>query len=97
MIGSGQPTFAFERLSILANAPRASGVYALFNPQRWIYAGETGDIQARLLEHLNGDNRCITLARPTGFQFELPPAQQRVARQDALILQLRPKCNQRLG
>ena len=96
MIGSGLATSPFNRLSILANAPRASGVYAVLNPQKWIYIGQTGNIQARLFEHFSGDNRCITLAQPTSYQFELCPAQKRFARQDALILQLEPYCNRRL-
>lgn len=32
-----------------------------------------------------------------GFQFELVVANQRVARQDQLILALNPGCNRRLG
>ena len=95
MIGSGVGAFPFNRPSILANAPSVSGVYAVLNPQKWIYIGQTGNIQARLLEHFSGDNRCITLAQPTDFQFELCPAQQRFARQDALILRLEPYCNRR--
>ena len=97
MIGSGQPSFAFNRASILANASNASGVYAIYNQQTWIYVGESGDIQGRLLEHLGGDNPCIIRHQPTGFQFELWPANQRMARQNELIVALKPACNQRLG
>jgi hypothetical protein len=96
-IGPGQGWFPFSRPSILANAPNASGVYALYNPQIWIYLGESGDLQARLLQHLGGDNACITQNGPTGFQFELSPAAQRVARQNQLIAALGPICNQRFG
>lgn len=89
--------FAWTRQSIVANAPNSSGVYAIYNQQRWIYVGESGDIQARLLQHFNGDNACITNSSPTGFQYELSPAAQRVARQDAWIAKLNPICNQRFG
>ena len=97
MIGPGQFSFLYNRVSILANAPAASGVYALYNPQSWIYVGEGKDIRARLLDHLNGDSACLTQVNPTGFQFELCPADRRVARQDELIVALSPACNQRLG
>lgn len=96
-IGSGLPGFAWSHASIVANAPHASGVYCIYNQQQWIYVGESGDLQARLLEHFNGDNACITRNAPTGFQFELVAANQRVARQNQLIVALKPICNQRLG
>lgn len=97
MIGRDHTWYYFNRNSILTNAPATSGVYAIFRFGTWIYVGETGDIQARLLEHLNGDNPCITQSNPDGFQFELVAANQRVARQDAWIPALNPACNQRLG
>lgn len=96
-IGHNLPSFSWNHASIVANAPHSSGVYAIFNPQKWIYVGESGDLQARLLEHFNGDNACITRNVPMGFQFEVVAANQRVARQNQLILALSPVCNQRLG
>jgi excinuclease UvrABC nuclease subunit len=96
-IGKDHPWFPDNYASIVANAPAQSGVYALFKPGVWIYVGESGDIRARLLQHLNGDNPCITQNAPTGFQFELVAANQRVARQNQLILALKPICNQKLG
>jgi excinuclease UvrABC nuclease subunit len=97
MIGPGLPGYNWTRTNILAYAPTDSGVYAIYNGQDWIYFGEGQDIKARLLAHFNGDNRCILSWQPTGFQFESVDANWRVARQDALILALHPKCNQRLG
>jgi len=94
-IGPIQPVFRFNRFSILASAPRGSGVYAIFTTQQWIYVGECVNIQARLLRHLNGDNACITQSAPTGFQYERRPKHQRVARQDELIRTLHPVCNLR--
>jgi len=96
-IGPNMPWFQYNYASIVANAPNLSGVYALFTPQAWIYIGESGDIQTRLLQHLNGDNPCITRNAPTGSQFELVPPAQRVARQNQLIATLDPICNRRLG
>lgn len=97
MIGQNESWFLYNRSSIMGNAVNASGVYALFTPQAWIYFGESGDIGARLLEHLNGDNPCITRNAPTGFQYALYPANQRVARQNQMIVDFGPICNQKLG
>ncbi len=94
---SNPTTYLFNEVSIKMFAPAASGVYALYNPRQWIYIGETNDIQARLLEHLRGDNFCIISMRPPSFSFELCPAALRVGRQNELILELGPACNQRLG
>ena len=89
--------FPYSQLGITMNAWEASGVYGLYKEQQWIYIGETGDMRGRLLEHLGGDHPRIVAAMPTYFSYELHPAFKRVARQDALILELRPLCNARLG
>ena len=97
-IGPNLPGFNWNYGSILANASVACGVYAIFNSQNWIYFGESGEIQGRLLEHLNGYNPYITRSAPTGFQFELVAGHaQRVARQNQLIASLGSLCNQRMG
>ncbi len=97
-IGPGQTGYPWTYQSILQSAPHASGVYAIYNPQQWIYVGESGDIQTRLMQHWNDDNACITRNAPTGFQFELVAGEaQRVARQNQLIAALNPTCNERLG
>jgi len=96
-IGKDVPWHAYNYASIVANAPAQSGVYALFKSGDWIYVGESGEIQARLLQHFNRDNPCITQHAPTGFQFELVAGEaQRKARQNQLILALKPLCNQKL-
>ena len=85
--------YAFARASIQVNAPEQSGVYALYNDHNWIYIGESQDIQARLIQHIDGDNPCITSYAPPTFSYELSAANQRVARQDQLIGELLPLCN----
>ncbi len=85
--------FSYDVLSVVASAPRKSGVYAIRNKEAWIYIGEAHDIQVRLLQHLNGDVPHIALERPTEFSFEPVRARDRVERQDALIEELRPLCN----
>jgi excinuclease UvrABC nuclease subunit len=91
-IQPGQPGYSFSAGGILS-APHASGVYALFNPQGWVYVGESDDIQRRLGQHLGEQGTCIKQQGPTAFQFDLAPAAQRVAVQNQLIEQLMPACN----
>jgi excinuclease UvrABC nuclease subunit len=97
-IRPGLTSFPFDYATILASVPAQSGDYAIYNRTSWIYVGESRNIRGRVLDHLNGDNSCITRNAPTGFQYELVAGQaQRVARQNQLILALKPVCNQKLG
>ena len=89
--------YAFTGASIRQNAPARSGVYGIYHQKLWVYFGESQDIQARLLQHLKGDNLCISTRKPSGFSFELWPSHQRVQRQNQLILEMTPPCNERRG
>lgn len=80
-----------------ADAPSRSDVYGLYTQTQWIYVGESNDIQRRLLERLAETNTCISRQAPTGFIYELVESASRIARQNALIRELTPACNQRLG
>lgn len=75
--------------------PNQTGVYGIYSGPICIYVGKAGDLRQRLLEHLNGDNFLITAAGPTHFVTMLanPPD----AAEKALIIELRPRCNQRIG
>jgi predicted GIY-YIG superfamily endonuclease len=86
-------SFAYTPASVKQNAPAASGVYGIFTSQVWVYIGESMDIQARLLQHLNGDSPCIASSGATLFSFELVPIQLLAARHSALVLEYRPLCN----
>jgi hypothetical protein len=74
--------------------PNQLGVYGLFKQGQWIYIGK-GDIRQRLLDHLNGDNPCITRQAPTHFVAEVTPSMDERERQ--LISEFQPTCNQRIG
>ena len=87
---------AFTETSILRNAPAASGVYGLANSREWIYVGESADLQGRLLAHLRGDDPALART-PTGFTFELSLSDDRVARQNRLVLELEPVHNRYLS
>src|SRR5712692_10258156 len=90
-------SFAFTAGSVRAHAPNSSGVYGIFNSSQWIYVGENGDIQRRLLDHLSDTEAGIKRYSPTGFIFELQPEASRMDRQNTLIRELAVQCNERLG
>jgi hypothetical protein len=89
--------FALTSNSVRAHAPSASGVYGIFNRIQWIYVGESGDIQQRLLAHIEDTEAGIKRFVPTGFVFELQPEASRAARRDTLSRELPVECNQRFG
>ena len=84
----------FTRAGIEALNPNQLGVYGIFKQGQWIYIGK-GDIRERLLDHLNGDNPCITRYVPTHFVAEITTNMDERERQ--LIMEFQPACNQRLG
>jgi excinuclease UvrABC nuclease subunit len=80
-------------VSVRANAPAASGVYALTNSREWIYIGKSDNIQASLLSHLQESDSVLMKKKPTGFVFELCDAAMRPVRQDLLVFEYEPVCN----
>lgn len=84
----------FTRVGIETLNPNQLGVYGLFRQGQWIYIGKV-DIRQRLLDHLNGDNSCITRQTPTRFVAEVTSSMDERERQ--LIVEFQPICNQRLG
>jgi hypothetical protein len=87
--------YSFSSSSVSNNAPHASGVYGLSNAREWVFVGETDDIRAALLIHLQESHTHLKNRAPTGFTFELCAAPSRAARQDRLVLELEPVCNRR--
>lgn len=89
--------YPYSKSSIQANAPARSGVYLIDSPKHWIYVGEAGDIQGRLLEHYSGasdQSDCIDRYNPATFDYELVAGRDaRKERQDELIRRLGPQCN----
>lgn len=86
--------FTKERVESL-NANQ-NGVYGLYNSNDWVYVGKSNDIRGRLLDHLNGDNPCITKESPTHWVDELVNGDAS-AREKELILELNPTCNKKVG
>ena len=87
----------FSTESVQRDAPACSGVYGLSDAGQWIYVGETGNIQDRLLELLEEKSTFAFLGgrTPTGFSFEICPSGGRIARQDRLVHELEPIVNRR--
>lgn len=71
-------------------APNASGVYGISNAREWIYVGETGNIRAALIGHLQDLNTSLKKRQPTGFVFEVCDGASRSARQDRLVFEYAP-------
>jgi len=88
--GSDAYMFTFE--AVRRMAPSASGVYTIFTSRQWVYVGESDDVQQSLFRHLNEPNPSIDQFGPLSFSFELTPADERKARQRALIAKLEPAC-----
>lgn len=89
--------FSFTESGILAYAPKASGVYGIYNSGRWIYVGEAQDIETRLLSHVRRESdqsACIFGNSPTHFVFEQVAGElARKVREQGLIVELSPACN----
>lgn len=88
------PVRGFTRANVEALTPGQLGVYGLFREGHWIYVG-SGDVRARLLDHLNGDNACITREAPTSWIDEVRSDYK--DREKELILELAPPCNKKVG
>lgn len=81
----------YSKATVEAMDKRQIGVYGLFKQGVWVYVGK-GDIRQRLLDHLNGDNPCITKFSPTSFMAEITGGDPS-ERQRQLIEELQPACN----
>jgi hypothetical protein len=88
---------SFTAMSVGRNAPPSSGVYGLADAREWIYVGETADIQAELLGHLQNPPAFLREHPPSGFTYELTVAGRRIARQNQLVLELGPIGNRVVG
>lgn len=75
--------------------PNQTGCYGIFRADGTpIYVGK-GDLRARLMAHLNGDNPCIMRGQPSYVLTALanPPDEM----EKHLIIEYQPICNQRVG
>jgi len=84
---------SFTVSSIVEYAPTLSGIYGISNAREWIYIGETDNIRAALLDHLQVPGTSLSNKRPTGFVFEVCDHAARPRRQDRLVFEYEPTCN----
>ena len=84
----------FTTDAIHTYAPATSGVYGISNAREWIYIGETDNIQSSLLSHLHALGATVMQREPTGFVFEVCDQARRASRQDRLVVEYGPACNQ---
>jgi hypothetical protein len=85
----------FLKAAVQTYAPKTSGVYGITNAAEWVYIGETDDIQAALLAHLQQSDTPEMKRLPTGFVFESCDLSVRSSRQDRLVTEYQPFCNRR--
>jgi hypothetical protein len=85
-------SYAFDSQSIANSAPATSGIYAIFNRDRYICVGRTADIRQTLLTQLNDVNSTVFKWRPTAFRFEVCSELQAKNRCMSLIIECRPAC-----
>jgi hypothetical protein len=90
-------SYPFDKASIILNAPHESGVYALRNKTTWVYIGESSDVLAQLVQHLDANNACIAMFPDLMFSYELVHPVVRPWRLDDVVRELRPICNPKLG
>lgn len=86
---------SFTVPSVRNYAPAASGVYGLSNAREWIYIGESDNIQATLLAHLSEPDSELMRLAPKGFVLETCDRARRPSRQERLIGEYEPLCNER--
>ena len=86
-------TFVFAPEAILEDAPSASGVYAIFTPEHWVFIGASDDVRQALFQLLNSPDPCFQQYGPLSFSCELAAASKRAELLDTLIAELRPVCN----
>ena len=82
--------YAFSLVSVQRNAPAMSGVYGLSNAREWLFIGETDNIKASLVRHLQGTHTPLLEREPTGFTFELCSPHDRQGRKSQLIEEYEP-------
>lgn len=82
--------YSFKQETIRAYAPSASGVYGLYNRRHQILIGNSANIKDALLRHLSESPFRFSWFVPTGFVFELFPAESRDLRAQELIREYDP-------
>jgi DedD protein len=82
--------YSFKQDSINQHAPTVSGVYGLFNFRHQIVIGSTANVRDAVLHHRRHTKFRFSRFEPTGFTFEICPAERRENRAQELIKEYNP-------
>jgi len=52
-------TYVFAPEAVRGDAPAASGVYAIFTPERWVFIGASDHVRQALFQHLSSPAPCL--------------------------------------
>ncbi len=84
----------FTKANVKSLNPNQMGCYGLYKSTGWVYVGK-GDIRARLLSYLNGENACITREKPTHWVDVVTTDMDNEEKR--LIVAHDPICNKKVG
>lgn len=85
-------TYVFTHRAVLERAPKASGVYSIFNSKRWVHVGESDDIQQSLFRLLNEPNPCLHRFSSLSFSFAPSSPAERAAQMETMVAARNPAC-----
>lgn len=85
---------AYTKANAESLNPDQNGCYGIFRGNTCVYVGR-GDIRRRMLDHIGGDNPCITSYTPNVWYGSVTADD--VAEEKRLILEFKPVCNQKVG
>jgi hypothetical protein len=84
----------YTRENVEQLRPNQIGCYGIFRDDLCVYIG-AGDLRSRLLAHLDGENACVSLHRPTHWLNVLADRPGPVEAE--LVRELLPICNARVA
>ncbi|MQA30810.1 MAG: hypothetical protein GEU82_13425 [Luteitalea sp.] len=84
--------YVFTHRAVLDKAPKASGVYSIFNPRQWVHVGASDDIRQSLFDLLNEPNPCLERFSPLSFSFEPALPAKRAAQLKTMVAARNPAC-----
>jgi hypothetical protein len=82
--------YDFRYGTILANAPRESGIYALFLDEQLLYIGDADNMLVGLMDRLDRPDLIAPGVVPTSFAFETCIPEHRRVRLFGLIFKHNP-------
>lgn len=82
----------FNRKDVMAFPGFKAGVYGIFKDNGALIIGSSGDIKARVMRHVNGDNVDLTASQPNFWAAEPVSGGQAAldARQKQLVDEYKP-------